>query len=273
MSSSKIDDLGRWCQITLTNTKRNQLTIYNVYNTIKSTLTKAGPSTIWIQQRKLLQLAGKIQPNLRRQFIADLSAQLEKDYQNKNQSFILGDLNEVLGEDTNFMSSLCIEYKLHDAFNQMHPNIPEFTTYIRGTKRLDYMLISNSLRPAEVGYNHFYEIYNSDHRAMYLDLPKINDYIMNRPIVTGTSREIGSKSKDIVKFVEIIYEHLHQNKIFHKFELLQLEVLEAEKPWRIANVIDNQLRLAINKAKKECFKYQRPPWSEILHHALLKLRY
>ena len=102
------------------------------------------------------------------------------------------------------MSSLCIKYKLNDAVNQIHPNTPEFTTYIRGTKRLNCMLILHSIHPAEVGYNHFYEIYNSDHRAMYLDLPKIQDYNMNQPIVKGTLREIVSKSKDIVKFIDTI---------------------------------------------------------------------
>ena len=50
VSSCKTDELGRWCQITLTNTKGKPLTIYNVYNTINNTLAKAGPSTIWMQQ-------------------------------------------------------------------------------------------------------------------------------------------------------------------------------------------------------------------------------
>ena len=273
VSSYETDDLGRWCKITLSNNKGSSLTVYNVYNTINNNISTAGPSTIWMQQWKLLRLSGKLQPNPRKQFITDLSSTLEKDYQNKNQICILGDLNEVLGEDPNLMSSICVKYKLHDAFNKIHPNIPAFTTYIRGTKRLDYMLISNSLQPTEVGYNQFYEIYNSDHRAMYIDLPKIQDFTMNQTMVKGTLREIGSKSKDIVKFVETIYEHLHQNKTFHKFELLQLEVSEADKPWRIANIIDDQLGLAITKAKKECFKYQRPPWSEVLHKASLTLRY
>ena len=80
------------------------------------------------------------------------------------------------------------------------------------------MLISHSLHPVDVGYNQFYEIYNSDHRAIYLELPQIQNYNMNQPIVRGTLREISSKSKDIVKFVETIYAHLHHNKTFHKFE-------------------------------------------------------
>ena len=113
-----------------------------------------------------------------------------------------------------------------------------------------YMLISHAMSPAAVGYNQFYEIYNSDHRAMYLDLPKTHHYNRNQTIVTGTLRRIGSKSKHIVKFVDKIYNHLNQNKVFHKFELFQLEVSTSEKSWRIANEIDNQMELAINLAKK-----------------------
>ena len=59
----------------------------------------------------------------------------------------------MLGEDPTLMCNLCIKYKLHDAFKQIHPNAPEFTTYIWGTKRLDYILISHDIRPAAVGYN------------------------------------------------------------------------------------------------------------------------
>ena len=39
------------------------------------------------------------------------------------------------------------------------------------------------------------------------------------------------------------------------------------------NIINDQLGLAIKKAKKDCFKYQRPPWSEILQQTSLTLWY
>ena len=185
----------------------------------------------------------------------------------------MGDMNETLGENPALMSSICVKYHLHDAFSQMYPDIPDFTTYIRGSKRKDYMLISNDILSVALGYNQFYEIHNSDHRGMYLDLPSIDDYSMNQTVVAGTLREIGSKSKDVTKFVNSIYLHLHQNKVFHKFETLLHEASTSSHPWILANEIDDQVGLAINLAKKVCFKYPRPPWSEILHHASLTLRY
>ena len=116
------------------------------------------------------------------------------------------------------------------------------------------MLISHSLHLAEVEYNQFHEIYKLNHRTMYLDLPKAQDYIMNQPTVRGTLREI----EDIVKFVKTIYEQLQKKNIFIKLELLQLEVSKADKPSRIAYIIGDQLELTMIKAKKDYFKYQRP---------------
>lgn len=108
---------------------------------------------------------------------------------------------------------------------------------------------------------------------MYLDLPSIGDYSMNQTVVAGTLREIGFKSNDVIKFVNSIYQHLHENKVFHKFENFLHEVSTSSHPWRLVNDIDDQIEFAINLAKKACFKYPRPLWSEVLHHASLTLRY
>lgn len=125
--------------------------------------------------------------------------------------------------------------------------------------------------PVAIGYNQFYEIYNSDHRVMYLDLPKIKNDNISQTVGTGTLWEIGSKSRYVVKFIDTVYMHLHKNKVFHKFELFHLKVSTSKRPWRIANEIDYQIGLAINLGGKEYFRYPRPLWSVVLHHASLTL--
>ena len=45
------------------------------------------------------------------------------------------------------------------------------------------------------------------------------------------------------------------------------------KPLIQANIIDNQIGLAIQTVKKKCQKYRKPPWLEKLHHESLKVRY
>lgn len=161
--TSQADELGRWCQITIATKHGQPITLYNVYNTINNTVARARPSTIWMQQWKLLRLAGILNPNPRKQFIIDLSKQIEHAYNSQHRICIIGDINETLGENPALMSSICVKYHLHDAFSQVHPDMPAFTTYIRGSKRIDYMLISNDMQLVALGYNQFYEIYNSDH--------------------------------------------------------------------------------------------------------------
>jgi hypothetical protein len=53
-----------------------------------------------------------------------------------------------------------------------HPTLAEPATYIRGSKRIDYFLISESLIPSviAVGYDPFNFRLLTDHRGMYLDL-------------------------------------------------------------------------------------------------------
>ena len=70
--------------------------------------------------------------------------------------------------------------------------------------------------PTRIGYNPFYHIYNSDHRAMFIDLPVKKHFKQTNPIVLANMREIGSKAKNIDKFVTKIYDYLQQNKTFHK---------------------------------------------------------
>ena len=101
-------------------------------------MARKGPETVCIQQWKFLRLNRTLRPNPCKQFIRDLSSQVEIDYNNKTQICILWDLNEVLGEDPTLTSSLCVKYKLHDAFAHRYQQIPDFTTYIRGTERLEY---------------------------------------------------------------------------------------------------------------------------------------
>ena len=45
------------------------------------------------------------------------------------------------------------------------------------------------------------------------------------------------------------------------------------EPWTQANIIDDQIGIAIQSAKKKCQKYRKPPWLEKLHHASLTVRY
>lgn len=46
---------------------------------------------------------------------------MEKSYKNKTQICIIGDSNEVIGEDPSLMSSICVKFQLHDVFVNIYP--------------------------------------------------------------------------------------------------------------------------------------------------------
>ena len=92
-------------------------------------------------------------------------------------------------------------------------------------------------------------------------------------ITQNELREIHSDSHKVGKFIDTIYTHLLHNNVFNKHNMFQATVSAKPNPWIQANIIDHQLDRAIKQAQKWCFKSIRPPWSEVLHHASISLRY
>ena len=158
------NNLGRWCMTRIEQANQQFLTIFNVYNTVDTNIKTAGPSTIYMQQWKLLRLAGIIKPNPRNQFIQDLSAQVGAAIKNKSNICIIRYFNEILRKDPTLMSSLCVQHQLYDPFGEMFPEDSDISTYNQGPNRIDYTLISKSLKhPTNIGYNPYSLIYSSDH--------------------------------------------------------------------------------------------------------------
>jgi hypothetical protein len=67
--------------------------------------------------------------------------------------------------------------------------------------------------------------------------------------------------------------HLHENKLFHKYEEFMVDCDTLQKPWEPANAIDSMLGRAVETAERHCSTPGRPPWSEKLHLASMKVRY
>ena len=90
------------------------------------------------------------------------------------------------------MSSLCVKFKLYDPFYERYPAQAAMPTYNRGQTCLDYILLSTSLgKPTNIEYNPFYFIYDSDHRAMFIDIPIKQHFQLQNPMVNDSMREIG----------------------------------------------------------------------------------
>ena len=80
------------------------------------------------------------------------------------------DVNEQAGAEVEGMGKLTITCNLTDIHAMKHGTTTT-ATYTRGTKKIDYMLISNGLKPmvTSCGLLAFYDGIHSDHCGAFID--------------------------------------------------------------------------------------------------------
>jgi hypothetical protein len=140
------DSLGRWCRATLSGRDGSLITVYSVYNVVKTSIAQAGPSTIFAQQWQVLRTTGIKDPNPRKQCITDLKKEIDETRQMGSEIILVGDFNEDVGADPDLMASVCAHCDLYDVLADRHPDQVDTTTYIHGQHRLDYAFASHTLK-------------------------------------------------------------------------------------------------------------------------------
>jgi hypothetical protein len=96
-----------------------------------------------------------------------------KKFQRSDESIILaGDFNKNLDICSSATARLCKDQGLVDIFASQYPDYPVFSTYIRGTKRINYYLLLHNILPlvTDVGYEPFHYHTTSDHCGLFLGL-------------------------------------------------------------------------------------------------------
>jgi hypothetical protein len=189
---------------------------------------------------------------------------------------IVGDFNETLGTNPKLMASVCAEHKLFDAHAHYHGSGANIPTYARGTKRLDYGIATTNLEQYidACGFNLFNEHLHSDHRASFKDIRLKECFGHNPPHLANPDLGfMSTSSPDIIKFVQKMYTYLDENKAFHQYQDFCLDDDVVAAAWIPANHLDTMIGQAFQTAEKHCSKQPRPPWSEKLHHASLRVRY
>jgi hypothetical protein len=165
------------------------------------------------------------------------------------------------------LASLCGEFDLVDVHKHQH---------IRCSKRLDYCLVSPALVDFLVasGFNLFNEFAHSDHRALFLDIDLVAYLGAKLPKLSHPDyRSVSSSIRHVAKFVSKVYDHMQENKAFHKYQEYLLDVDTEPEPWRLANDIDDVVGQALAIGEAACSSTPQPPWSGPLHKASQKVRY
>lgn len=241
--------LGRWSYITFRGKNNKCLTVVTGYRVCQTTPSSTGLKTAYMQQyrkisTKLRDSNKHSTPNPHRQFVLDLQAWLEHLIRNGHQIILSIDSNKEINPTSGkyinlpykldtitatsnhdeLLSTLLNTCGLVDILTSHHSGKAP-ATYNRGTKRLDYILISKPLAPAtsRSGILPFYSLFLSSHRPCYIDIDASSVFQEPTPQLAPPNRR-GLQLTDprkVTKYLDIIKDQLHYHIIINKKGTLQ----------------------------------------------------
>jgi exonuclease III len=164
------DRMGRWAWTKLSGSRGKRINFIVVYQVCSRPTNKTG-ITAYHQQENILRLEHKADGRPRKHFQKDLISLLKTWQQNGESIILVGDLNEPLVPDSSNMAKVAQDLDLVDIFHHRHPHLPAPATYIRGSQRIDYALISQDICTSVTacGYEPFHYRTTSGHRQLFLD--------------------------------------------------------------------------------------------------------
>ena len=280
-SGSDPHGLGRWSYIRLNGKQDKSLVVVTAYRVCQGNIGAAGTSTAFHQEWHLLRLSGNPKPNPRQSFIQDLSVEIEK-WKKEGASVIIGgDFNENLGDTIDGLAQLVSNSNLTDVHAHFHGTADEPATFVRGTKRLDYVFATEDVLPFiySSGIEPFFSTVHSDHRGLFLDLD-VTGLLGGKTenLLPPQLRAISSTSPHIAKYINQLHKYLDQHNVIPRsqtiFAVLQNSTIPVGPKILVAtNRLDRDITRGMHHAEDACRQPDRPPWSEALHLASKAVRF
>ena len=280
-SGSDPHGLGRWSFVRLLGKAGESLVVVTAYRVCKNHVGRAGSTTAFHQEWQLLRLSGNLAPNPRKAFISDLIVEIKKWSKEGAHVILGGDFNENLGETIDGLARLVSECKLTDVHAHFHGIKNEPATYVRGTKRVDYIFVSETVLPFVrfCGIESFFSTVHSDHRGSFLDLDLVG--LLggeSAKLVPTALRGVSGSSPHSEKYVLALYKYLLQHNVMNRGEKVFTAIEHASIPISTSliiaiNRIDKDITRAMLYAEKLCRQPDRAPWSKVLHQASKAVRF
>ena len=259
------DPLGRW---TYTKLRRNQgppITIIVTYQVVDVDPMHSGPTTYATQlYAQYVQQDWPFPHKLRYHHTEDL-VKLIQIFQQQGELIILaGDLNEELGLHTAGMTRLLQDCHLVDPIRHMHGH-HTFSTYQRGTKVLDYILVDPSIlsHVKAAGYEPFGNHILSDHRGVYIDLDTSRIFGSTiLPLQPIQLRDLSTKrSHQIAPYFQHKKKYLEDHAWFRKIDAIQ-ESIDTDQPNdSLAEELYGRLVTASQHAGRQLQRFPPAPYS------------
>ena len=273
-SSLSDDSLGRWSISNLTLNNGKLLSIICCYQVCEQHITSAGPKTAYHQQWSILKEKGHTHPNPRKQFYRDLDHTLSILTKQGNLIILSGDFNTTIGEDPTGLDRILIKYQLADPIRHSHGPY-QCSTYSRGTKCIDYILVSHSLLPSvkRAGILPFDSITHSDHRPIFIDLdPHLSFGNSLANLVTPPNRRLYSSNpqrKD--KYISHLFQLLSRHNVFARVAKLNSFTSSTRDAVDLCESIDRDVTRSMISSEKQLRQPSATPFSSTLAQACIKV--
>jgi endonuclease/exonuclease/phosphatase family metal-dependent hydrolase len=130
--------MGRWASQTMLHANGKKSTFYTVYRVCQKSAILAGPTTAAQQQWRALQATGDEAPNPHKQFLTDLTMEIQNKIADHHKIFVMGDFNTPINDrEIQHLMHKCDLFNLHEP-STIHSTAPP--TFKNGKHKIDHML-------------------------------------------------------------------------------------------------------------------------------------
>jgi hypothetical protein len=162
-------------------------------------------------------MEGPPNPNPRKIHISNLRQLVSKICRDRHDLILMGDFNEQIGLDPQGMSSVLTTGGLIDSHTTHHGIKNEPATYARGHTRLDYIYISERLKPCLLwaGIKPFNQCIFSDHCGMFIDLslPGLFDRALTMLAFPANHHLCSTNPQHVQNYIRGLYAYLQQHLV------------------------------------------------------------
>lgn len=296
--------LGRWSYVSLRGKGTTKVSIVSAYNATSS----HGDTTNFQQQQRVLSRLHRdngrnIPAQPRRQFILDFQAWLEMKIAEGHELIIGMDANDTYNPDSSGIShplpyspdiptvssthdgklcTLIASCGLKDPLALQHCSRPFPASHIRGTKRIDFLLVTPRLVPAVLSSGSLacHSLFHSDHRASFMDFDSLLLFADPAYEIAPPSYRRLQLADPRLKnqYRDVLHNQLQYPKVYDKVQHLQ-EVTESgtwteehTKEYQKLDklITDSMLYAERNTGRKVSTRYE---WSPTLKKAVQTFRY
>ena len=268
IAASGVDKYGRFAWQTLNGSRDEGIVVITAYRVCQTRVGDCGPNTAFMQQYTAMVKDGRSKPYPRQQILTDLLKLIREKREAGFRPILMLDANGSTFSDEKFRT-FQQEALLEDPYYSKFHEMP--ATYMRGRKRLDYILMDAGLLSAvrELGYLGTHQaVPDSDHSMAWVDFDERELFRgkINRP-PTFIHRQFTLHQEDKVsKFMSELRERIMEHNIPGKVAAL-LAVFHQnganDDLIQKYNALDKEytdiIRAALKKTGRRRYGYTRSP--------------